>query len=170
MLTKPRTNFPRDGHCNTPNRKDDKGEMVLSQHYSVFHGNVNKPPIHEAYTVTFVEQSNFHSLNVCEDLVLVSQSVSNALAEVWLPSIQNANLVHAFCRFSESYVMLFQDLIGHVALTVAAKFKCIYLRIMYSIVLLIATCVVIYFVHLTFSVCFQASLNAFSWVRRDFQF
>jgi len=32
-----------------------------------FNGNVNKPPIHEAYIVTVVEQPNFHSLNICDD-------------------------------------------------------------------------------------------------------
>jgi len=32
--------------------------MALSQHYSVFHGIVNKPSVYEAYTVNFAEQSN----------------------------------------------------------------------------------------------------------------
>ena len=41
--------------------------MALSRHYALFHGNVNKPPAHEAYIVTFVEQPNFHPLNICED-------------------------------------------------------------------------------------------------------
>jgi len=35
--------------------------------WRLFHGNVNKPPIHEAYVVTFVEQPNFNYLNICED-------------------------------------------------------------------------------------------------------
>ena len=30
--------------------ENDKHEVALSRQYSVFHGNVNKPPIHEAYT------------------------------------------------------------------------------------------------------------------------
>jgi len=30
-------------------------------------GEVNKPPIHEAYTVTFVEEPNSLSLDFCED-------------------------------------------------------------------------------------------------------
>ena len=51
-----------------PNCRNDKNEEVaLSWHYVLFHGNVNKPPIHEAYIVTYVEQLNFHSLNICED-------------------------------------------------------------------------------------------------------
>ena len=45
---------------NRPNCKNDKNEeVVLSRHYALFHGNVNKPaPTHEAYIVTFVEQPN----------------------------------------------------------------------------------------------------------------
>jgi len=41
--------------------------MALSRHFSESHGNVNKPPIHEAYTVTFVEEPNSLSLDFCED-------------------------------------------------------------------------------------------------------
>jgi len=41
--------------------------MALSGHSSVFNGIVNKPPTHEAYTVTFTEQHSFHSLDKCED-------------------------------------------------------------------------------------------------------
>ena len=41
--------------------------MALSRHYALFHGNVNEPSIHETYIVTFVEQPNFHFLNVYED-------------------------------------------------------------------------------------------------------
>jgi len=35
-------------------------------------------------------------------LVLVSPSVSNAPAEVWLPSLLNAGLPYAFCSYAES--------------------------------------------------------------------
>ena len=53
---------------NRPNCSNDiNKEVALSRHYAFFHGNVNKPPIHEAYIVTFVEQPNFHSLNICDD-------------------------------------------------------------------------------------------------------
>jgi len=41
--------------------------VALSRHYALFHGNINKPPIHEAYIVTLVEQLNFHFLNNSED-------------------------------------------------------------------------------------------------------
>ena len=33
----------------------DTDQMALSRHYSENHGTINKPPLHEAYTVTFVE-------------------------------------------------------------------------------------------------------------------
>ena len=55
---------------NRPNCRNDKNKEVdlfLLWYYAFFHGNVNKPPIHEAYIVTFVEQPNFRSLNICED-------------------------------------------------------------------------------------------------------
>jgi len=51
-----------------PQFKSDKNEVTLSQHYSVFHGVVNKPSTHVAYTVTFVEQPTFRYLNKCEDI------------------------------------------------------------------------------------------------------
>jgi len=41
--------------------------MTLSLHYSENHGTINKPPLHEAYTVTFVEQPRCHSLDICEN-------------------------------------------------------------------------------------------------------
>ena len=41
--------------------------MALLRHHSVFPGNLHKPPIHEAHTVTFAEQPKFHSLNTYED-------------------------------------------------------------------------------------------------------
>jgi len=53
---------------NRPNCKNDKkDDVALSRHYALFHGNVNEPSIHEVYTVTFVEQPEFRSLNICED-------------------------------------------------------------------------------------------------------
>jgi len=47
--------------------ENNKDKMALSRHFSESHGNVNKPPIHEAYTVTFVEEPNSLSLDFCED-------------------------------------------------------------------------------------------------------
>jgi len=57
-------------YWNRPNYEIDennKDKLVLSSRFSEFHGNVNKLSIHEADTVTFVEQPNALSLNFCED-------------------------------------------------------------------------------------------------------
>ena len=53
------SNFLREGQRTTAIETDlivkmTKEEVALSRHYALFHGNVNKPPIHEAYIVTFV--------------------------------------------------------------------------------------------------------------------
>ena len=58
-----RTNWNKQD-CKTDN---DKDQMALSRHYSENHGTINKPPLHEAYTVTFVEQPSCHSLDICEN-------------------------------------------------------------------------------------------------------
>ena len=55
---------------NRPNCEFDennKDKAALLRHFSESHGDVSKPPIHEAYTVTFVEESNSPSLDFCED-------------------------------------------------------------------------------------------------------
>jgi len=73
MLVKLATNFPRlSAHRSNWDKQDyktdrDKDQMALSRHYSENHGNINKPPLHEAYTVTFVEQPSCHSLHICEN-------------------------------------------------------------------------------------------------------
>jgi len=58
-----RSNWNKQG-CKTDS---DKDQMALSRHYSENHDTVNKPPLHEAYTVTFVEQLSCHSLDICEN-------------------------------------------------------------------------------------------------------
>jgi len=57
--------------------------------------------------------------------------------------------------------MLFQALNGPNTFPKVIKFKCIYLRTTYSIVLMIVACVGLYKVHVTVAVSFEASLNAF---------
>jgi len=47
--------------------ENNEDNVTLSLHFADVHGNLNKPPIHEAYTVTFVEQPNSLSLDFCED-------------------------------------------------------------------------------------------------------
>ena len=57
-------------HWNRPDCEIDennKNKVAFSRHFSEFQGNVNKPPIHEAYTVIFVEQRNSFSLDFCEE-------------------------------------------------------------------------------------------------------
>ena len=44
---------------NKPDDKDDKDQLALSQHYSVFHDTIHKPPIHEDYTVALLENPQF---------------------------------------------------------------------------------------------------------------
>jgi len=77
----------------------------------------------------------------------MSSLVYNSLPWVIMSSMMSPNYDggyrsdDAFCRYSKSYDMLFQALIGCVTLPGAAKLKCICLRMMYSIVLIIAACV-----------------------------
>jgi len=75
MLVIPRTNFPRDGHRTAvietdpivKSMKITKIKWPFWRHFSELHENVSKPPIHEAYTVTFFKQPNSLSLDFCED-------------------------------------------------------------------------------------------------------
>jgi len=72
MSVKPKTNFPRDGHSTAvigtdPIDENNKDKVALLWYFSELHANLNKPPIHEAYTITFVEQPNSLSLDFCED-------------------------------------------------------------------------------------------------------
>ena len=41
--------------------------MALSRHYSENQGTINKPPLHEAYSITIVEQPSCHSLHISEN-------------------------------------------------------------------------------------------------------
>ena len=64
-----RWSSPRS-NCNRPNCEIDennKDKVALLRHFSESHGDVSKPPIHEAYTVTFVEEPNSLSFDICED-------------------------------------------------------------------------------------------------------
>ena len=58
------------GNWNRPNCEFDennKDKVALLRRFSESHGDVSKPPIHEAYTVIFVEEPNSPSLEICED-------------------------------------------------------------------------------------------------------
>ena len=74
MSGKQRTHFPRDGHRTEVigqtqlwNDENNKDKVALLRHFSESHGNVNKPPTHEAYTFTFVKEPNSRSSDFCED-------------------------------------------------------------------------------------------------------
>ena len=71
MLVKLATNFPKDGQriavIGTNKIVKLTVTMALSRHYSEDHGTIIKPPLHEAFTVTFVEQPSCHSLDICEN-------------------------------------------------------------------------------------------------------
>jgi len=63
-LAKLAIKFPRDGHrtvrnWNKPDCKDGNDQMALSRNYLKRHDIINKPPLHDAYTATFVEQLKF---------------------------------------------------------------------------------------------------------------
>jgi len=63
--------------------------MALSRHYSENNGTINKPPLHEAYTVTFVEQPSCHSLDICENkwyhLIDAQINIQNIPCEIIIP-------------------------------------------------------------------------------------
>jgi len=54
---------------NRPNCDIDENnkDVALLRYFPEFHGNVNKPPIHEAYIVTFSAEPKSLSLVFCED-------------------------------------------------------------------------------------------------------
>jgi len=68
--------------------KNDKDEMALSRHYSLFRGIVNKPPIHEGFTVTFAVQPSFHSLDKCEDKWHHQFNVQIDIQNIILPRVK----------------------------------------------------------------------------------
>jgi len=55
---------------NRPNCEIDennKDKVALLRHFSRFHSDVSRPPIHEAYTVSFLEEPNPLILDFCKD-------------------------------------------------------------------------------------------------------
>ena len=91
-------NFPRNGHRTAVigkklDCKNDKDQMVLSRHFSVFHGIAYKPPIHEAYfAVTQRESlklSGFHTLDKCEDQWHHQLDAQINIRNMFLPRVNN---------------------------------------------------------------------------------
>ena len=73
MLVKLATNFPKDGQRIAVIGTNKIVKLTVTRtkwpcRCSIqIHGTINKPPLHEAYTVTFVEQPSCHSLDICEN-------------------------------------------------------------------------------------------------------
>jgi len=95
-------------HHNNWNKEDcktdsDKDQMALSRHYSENHSTINKPPLHEAYTVTFVEQPSCHSLDICENkwyhLIDAQINIQNMILPMW------NNYYNALCCLTQSDVV-----------------------------------------------------------------
>ena len=59
-----RSNWNRP-NCEIDENNKDKVALLLQ--FSEFHGDVNKPPTHGVYIITFVEEPNSLSLDFCED-------------------------------------------------------------------------------------------------------
>ena len=72
-------------YCKTDS---DKDQMALSRHYSENQGTINKPPLHEAYTVTFVEQPSCHSLDICENKWYHLIDAQNNIQNMILPHVK----------------------------------------------------------------------------------
>jgi len=51
---------------NKPDTRDDNDQMVVSRHSSVCYDIINRPPMYETFTVTFIEQPSFPSVDTCE--------------------------------------------------------------------------------------------------------
>ena len=92
-------------------------------HYSENHGTLNKPPLHEAYTVTFVEQPSCHSLDICENkwyhLIDAQINTQNMI----LPHV---NYYDALCCLTQSDVVfhfVHQLFSQHSLLTPTVAFK-----------------------------------------------
>jgi len=68
--TKNKFSTRRSSHRSNWNRpnceidENNKDKVALLRHFSEFHGGVNRPPIHDAYTVTFVEEPNSLSFDL----------------------------------------------------------------------------------------------------------
>jgi len=92
----------------------DKDQMALSRHYSENHGTINKPPLHEAYTVTFVEQPSCVTLWISENkwyhlidaqiniqnMILPCEIIITMLCVVWLNPMLSSALCASFSQHS----------------------------------------------------------------------
>jgi len=77
--------------------------MALSRHHSENHGTINKPPLHEAYTVTFVEQPSCHSLDIFESKRYHLTDAQINIQNTILPMLNN--YYDALCCLTQSDVV-----------------------------------------------------------------
>ena len=70
----------------------------------MFHDIINKPPIYEALTITFLEQPSFHSLDVCEDKWFDKRNAHINIQSMILPRVEQL-LYYSICD-----VQLFSNL------------------------------------------------------------
>jgi len=76
--------------------------MVLSRHYSLFHDIITKPPIYEALTATFVEQSNTRFLDTCEDKYFEKRKHDPSLCETIILLYLGCSMIFPF-RFADLF-------------------------------------------------------------------
>ena len=62
--------------------------MVLSRHTAVFHGILNKPPIDDSYTATFLEPPSFYSVDTCDDKWFNKLNAQINIQSVMLPRVK----------------------------------------------------------------------------------
>jgi len=81
----------------------DKDQLALSRHFSENHAIINKPPLHEAYNVTFVEQPSCHSLDICENKWCYPTDAQINIQNMILPMLNN--YYDALCCLTQSDVV-----------------------------------------------------------------
>jgi len=92
--------------CSNWNKQDckthsDKDQMALSQHYSENHGTINKPPLHEAYTVTFVELPSCHSLDISVRHGYAGDAI--AFPRLKILAIIRANFLKIWAKYTATF-------------------------------------------------------------------
>jgi len=62
--------------------------MALSRNYTMFHGILYTTPVNDSYTVAFVEQPAFDSLDICEDKWLNNSNTQINIESMILPRVK----------------------------------------------------------------------------------
>ena len=93
MQTKNKFSTRWSSHRNNWNRPNCEIDGItkisgLVTALSELHGDVNRAPIHEAYTITFVEEPNSLSLDFCEDKLYHKLNAQINIQNMILPHIR----------------------------------------------------------------------------------